>query len=179
MPPKIIKATADYIDALTQLHIDGLKQSYAHIATQDYFDTLTHESYAKKWQKWIDDPESLTALALNEHDVPVGLMVYGRLRTPPPGSSSIRPLYGREIYGLYVNAEHQQQGIGRALLSHAASHFITEKQKSMCLWVMEKNRAACGFYDAMGAKRCGKKMTDVGSVSAKEVCYGWLDIRGL
>ena len=47
----------------------------------------------------------------------------------------------------------------------------------MCLWVLDKNKRGCSFYEAIGGKRVGKKMVEIGPNKLKEVCYGWRDIN--
>ena len=65
---------------------------------------------------------------------------------------------GNEIVELYVDHFFQGQGIGSALVEYAKEQFpIT------CLWVIEKNTDAIGFYEAHGFHLTGIKKFEEGT----------------
>ncbi len=65
---------------------------------------------------------------------------------------------GNEIVELYVDHFFQGQGIGTALIEYAIEQFpIT------CLWVIEKNIDAIGFYKAHGFHLTGTKKIEEGT----------------
>jgi ribosomal protein S18 acetylase RimI-like enzyme len=72
--------------------------------------------------------------------------------------------------------EYFRQGVGTALIQKAVAALKEQQHQSMCLWVLDKNKRGCNFYEAMGGQRVGKKMIEIGPTKAKEVCYGWRDI---
>lgn len=122
--------------------------------------------------------DSGTSLALIE-DRPAGFVSYGRLKTPPPGSSPIRPLYSAEIYGLYLLPAYYRQGLGTRLMAEAAQQLRAMKHKSLCLWVIEKNNRAVSFYKERGGERIGKHDIEIGPSRVREICFGWRDTAGL
>ena len=65
---------------------------------------------------------------------------------------------GNEIVELYVDHFFQGQGIGSALVEYAKEQFpIT------CLWVIEKNTDAIGFYEAHGFHLTSTKKLEEGT----------------
>ena len=65
---------------------------------------------------------------------------------------------GNEIVELYVDSFFQGQGIGSALVEYAKEQFpIT------CLWVIENNIDAIGFYEAHGFHLTSTKKLEEGT----------------
>jgi len=167
----------DVVDIAT-VHVAGWQGAYGGIIDQDFLDSHTIESQATLWDRQIQDAEKDNAqiwLAY-QAEKPVGFVAYGSLRTAPPGTSKIRPLYTSEIYGLYLIPDVFRQGIGTRLMRKAVENLRAQKHRSMCLWVLEKNKRARGFYEAMQGQRIGKLMVEFGPTKEKELCYGWRDI---
>lgn len=162
------------IPALAHIHVEGWKAGYKNIVDQDFLNTLNVDDRAKDWKSWMDAGEVPTIIAEIDGK-PVGFSIYGGLRTPPPGTSSIRPLYTGELYALYVLPDHWGQGIGTALMKSAVNIMRENKHKSMCLWVVDKNERAKNLYEKLGGQRIGKKQVEIGPSKVKEICYGWRD----
>lgn len=167
-------ATSDDIPAIARLHVEGWKGAYGGIINQGYLDSLTIPEREEQWRAWFD-PENAPLFIAMDSNAPAGFVSCGKLRTPPPGSSPIRPLYSAEIYALYLLPDYYRRGIGRALMREAAQALSEKRHKSLCLWVLEKNERGCAFYKALGGERCGKKDVSFGPTTAREVCFGWRD----
>jgi len=171
-------ATQEDINAIAALHIEGWKAAYGGLVDQTYLDSLTLEKRIQDWTGWMATGET-TILMAEEQGRPVGWTAFGRTRTPPPGSSPIRPLYSGEIYGLYLHPDVWRQGHGKALIKQAAKDLKAQKHSSLCLWVLDGNARAKSFYEAMGGQKTGNKMVEFGPSKLKEVCYGWRDTAPL
>ena len=178
MTTSIRAATTDDIPTIAALHIEGWKGAYGGIVDQSYLDTMDMDMRIKSWGEWMTVGESETFLA-EENGKAAGFVTLGRTKTPPPGSSPIRPSHSGEIYALYLHPDHWRKGIGTDLLKHGARILKDKKHSTMCLWVLEANTRARGFYEKMGGQKLGGKMIDIGPSSLKEVCYGWRDTTGL
>lgn len=176
MSLEIRDATKDDITDIATIHVAGWQGAYGGIVDQAYLDSMTIESRIEQWTNHFNAGETNAKIALVSGNV-AGFVDCGSLKTPPPGTSKIRPLYSSEIYALYLKPEFFRQGVGTALIKNAAADLKEKKHQSMCLWVLKDNKRACSFYDAMGAQRIGKKMIEIGPTKAKEVCYGWRDIE--
>lgn len=173
--------TADENDiaALAHIHAQGWKASYEGIVDQDFLDGITEDARAADWKRWFAEGKMDVLIAQDKDGKACGFCSFGRLRTPIPGHSPIRPLYTAEIYAIYVLPEYWRQGAGTALLCAVVRALQDKKHKSLCLWVLEKNARACAFYKKMGGERCGKKDIEIGVTKVKEVCYGWRKMDSL
>ncbi len=171
-------ATKDDIPTIAALHVEGWKGAYGGVVDQAYLDGLTVEKRIADWTAWMDADESIVFIA-EEEGRPAGFTVIGRTKTPPPGSSPIRPSHSGEIYALYLHPDFWRKGIGTALIKHAARELKERKHSTICLWVLDANTRARGFYEKMGGQKLGGKMIDIGPSKLKEVCYGWRDTSAL
>lgn len=160
---------------LAALHVAGWQGAYGGILDQDYIDSFTLDVRKQRWEEIFKDNFGKTLLVY-DNEKAVGFISYGPLRTPPPGTSKIRPLYSSEIYALYLHPDKYRQGVGTKLTQAAVKDLMADKHQSMCLWVLEGNKRARGFYDKIGGQRIGKKLVEFGPTKAKELCYGWRDI---
>ncbi len=164
------------IPDIAALHVAGWQEAYGGMVDQAYLDSLSVEKRMEEWQIWLATGESDVFLAKLD-GVAAGFIMCGRTKTPPPGSSNIRPTHSAEIYAIYLKPEFFRQGIGAALMKKSVACLKEKKHKTLCLWVLGGNKRACQFYEAMGGQRIGKKIIEVGSSKVKEVCYGWRDIE--
>ena len=178
MTYNIQTATDQDISDLALIHVMSKKVAERGIVPDDFLDGLTHEEYIAKWQEWIISGSS-TIIARDDQGTAVGFCSFGNLRTPPAGTSKIRPLYSSEIYAIYVLPEMFGKNIGTDLFKAAIAHLMEQKHQSLCLWALEKNKRACGFYTAMDGQRIGKQFVEMAGVKVKEVCYGWRSTKGI
>lgn len=77
------------------------------------------------------------------------------------------------MYGLYVLARAQRQGIGRTLMRLAAERLAEQGFASAGLWVLEGNRPARAFYDALGGSVLARRVDSRDGWTLPEVAYGW------
>lgn len=169
-------ATINDIPNLAFIHWKSKIVAEENIIPNDFLTALTHEEYIKKWQEWFVNG-SQTLIAKDEKNNAVGFCSFGDLRTPPPGTSKIRPLYSNEIYAIYVLPNYFGNDIGTALFKETADYLVNHKKTSLCLWALEKNKRACGFYNAMGGQRLGKQFVEMGGAKVKEICFGWRNLK--
>jgi ribosomal protein S18 acetylase RimI-like enzyme len=171
-------ASENDIPTIAALHVAGWTGAYGGLVDQAYLDSLTVEKRIEDWTSWLKSGESKVFLA-DDGGVPAGFVVIGRTKTPPPGSSPIRPSHSGEVYALYLHPDYWRRGIGRALLRHAATELKALKHSAICLWVLDGNQRGKAFYQAMGGQKLGSKMIEIGPSSLKEICYGWRDVSAL
>ncbi len=171
-------ATTEDIPTIATLHIEGWKGAYGGIVDQGYLDGLSVEKRIVDWTGWMAAGESDVFLA-EDGAKAAGFVVTGRTKTPPPGSSPIRPSHSGEIYALYLHPDYWRKGIGMMLIKHAARHLKDKKHSAICLWVLDANTRAKSFYEKMGGQKLGGKMIEIGPSNLKEICYGWRDTTNL
>ncbi len=175
---EISQATKDDIPDIAAIHVAGWQGAYGGLVDQTYLDNFTVDHRIEKWTEHFDNGESQALMAYID-DKAVGFVDYGSLKTAPPGTSKIRPLYSSEIYALYLKPDYLRQGIGTALTKEAVKNLKEQKHQSTCLWVLEGNKQARAFYEQLGGQRIGKKMIEIGPNKLKELCYGWRDISNI
>jgi GNAT superfamily N-acetyltransferase len=158
---------------LAHLHVQGWRDSYAGLIDQSYLDGLDETERAEKWAQWLKDSHGPVLIAFDEKGKAGGFANFGKLRTPLPGQSAIRPLYTGELYAIYILAPYWRRGLGRVLMKHTAEGLAAMKHRSMCLWVLEGNERAINFYKALGGQRCGRKQIEIGGRQRTELCFGW------
>ncbi|MCB9990035.1 MAG: GNAT family N-acetyltransferase [Rhodospirillales bacterium] len=171
--------TEDDLPALSYIHVQGWKDAYGGMVDQAYLDSLDPAQREIRWREWFDPEQKPVFMAFDAQDNPAGFVNFGRLQTPPPGSSPIRPLYSGEVYAIYILSPYWRQGLGTELMRVAAQGLSDMRHKSLCLWVLEKNARAVSFYKKRGGERCGKKDIEIGPSTAREICFGWRDTAAL
>lgn len=171
----IREATREDIPSIARIHVPAKQKAYAEAVDNDYLKSFTFEEYEDIWTRYMAAADASQYIAFYD-DKPAGIISFGRLRTPPPGTSKIRPLYAAEIFGIHVHPDYWKKGVGKALVKKACQNLSDEKLASLCLWVIAGNKNAVGFYDHMGGQRIGKRMIEIGPSKVKELCYGWRDI---
>ena len=170
------EASQSDVETLAHLHLRGGRSSYDGLVDQEYLDGLKEEEFCQCWEGWLKEGVRVFLAEDVDTSVVCGFCGFGTLKTPPPGSSPIRPQYSSEIYAIYVLPEFWRQGVGKKLLRHCAEALQKEGHNSMCLWVLKGNERAGLFYEHLGGRRIGKHTIEVGPSKVIEVCYGWRDI---
>ena len=171
-------ATVKDAETIASIHVPSKQKAYRGLVADDVLDAKTLEEYTGKWTKWMSDPDNPVTVALSyEEDKPAGFICWGPLRTPPPGTSKIRPAYPAEIYALHIHPDFWRTGHGRKLMQYCAQALKEEKkQNAFCLWALKGNKNADAFYMKLGAQRLGKRLMYIGETEYPELCYGWRDI---
>lgn len=175
MSVSITTRLADINDcaALAHIHVAGWRAAYGGMVDDEYLAGLREDEFATKWQSWLNEGTA-PLLAIDEATkTPVGFVSYGKVRTAPPGSSPIRPPYTAEIYAIYILPDFWRIGIGTRLLKKSVANLYENKHKSLCLWVVDKNKRAVSFYKKYGGQKCGKQQIEIGPSSVQEICFGW------
>ena len=172
-------ATHDDIDDLARILVSGLHATYTGLVDPDWLAQRTVDEYRTKWAEWLKDESFHALVSCNDDGTPIGVITFGKLKTPPPGVSLIRPLYTAEIYAVYILPDYWRQGHGMHLMHAALCALRTQKHKSMCLWALEGNKRAGAFYTALNGQRIGKRDIEAGSRKAREVCFAWRDLSAL
>lgn len=176
---KLRPATPDDSAALARIHIAGWRASYGGLVDQTFLDALDAAEWTANWQKWLVSGDVSAIISHTDDGAPAGFVSFGRLKTAPPGMSPVRPLYTAEIYAIYILPAYWRQTLGRQLMDAATRTLKERKQKSLCLWVVEKNPRAVSFYKALGGQKCGSKTVSIGGRDLSEIAFGWRDTTPL
>jgi ribosomal protein S18 acetylase RimI-like enzyme len=169
----IREATLDDVHGIARVHIDTWRTTYVDIVPTEYLAGLSYEQRESRWRENLSSQGdgNFTLVADADGSV-VGFAGGGPERNSIPG-------YDGELYGLYVLAAYQRQGIGRELTLTVARRLAADGFKAMILWVLKDNLKACAFYETVGGMPVGEKTITIGGAELIEVAYGWPDIRSL
>jgi len=167
---RIRQATPDDIPGIARVHVDTWRTAYPDIVSAEHLAGLSYERSEARWREhaFREGSPSLVFVAEDTGEI-IASASGGPERDGIPG-------YDGELYGLYVLAAYQSQGIGRALLQTVAQRLAADRFKAMILWVLKDNRKARAFYETMGGAPAGEKMITIGGTELIEVAYGWPDL---
>jgi ribosomal protein S18 acetylase RimI-like enzyme len=161
-------ATADDTPGMARVHVDTWRTAYRDILPASVLSALSYEVRTERWRENLKQTGSqqFTLVAEDDRGEVVGFAGGGPERDGTPG-------YDGEIYAVYVLAQHQRLGIGRQLMDVSARHLMDQGFGAAMLWVLEANRRARAFYEALGGQLIGRKTKIVADTPQIEVAYGW------
>jgi ribosomal protein S18 acetylase RimI-like enzyme len=167
----IREATPDDIPGIARVHVDTWRTAYVDIVPAAHLAGLSYEQRESRWRQILAPVGDgrFHFVAENDEGQVVGIATGGPERDGMPG-------YDGELYGLYVLADYQRQGIGRELMQTVARQLAVGRFKAMILWVLKDNLKARAFYEAMCGVLAGEKGVTIGDAQLIEVAYGWPDL---
>lgn len=171
--PFVIRpAVFDDAHAIARAHVRTWQTTYGYVLPPEFLNSLSVERRTETWQHYLQNahPQNYLYVAEVEGQV-VGFVSFGVKREAYPD-------YDCELYAIYLLAEHQGQGIGRALVCAAADRLIAEGFSKMYVWVLERN-PAIRFYEAVGGVQFDQRPIDIAGTVITEYAYGYADLRRL
>lgn len=142
--------------AIARIQVLTWQDAYKDIIPEGFLTQLSVEKKTTSWEGQIRDHETQILVCEQDSEV-VGFIAGGACRDEDLGEY-------KEIYALYVDPNHQRQGIG-ALLTNA---FLSSNPHS--LWVLSENIPAIQFYEKLGLKADSKtKVLNFGVKKVKEM----------
>ncbi len=163
-------ATPSDAATIASLHAASWRSAYKGILREDFLQNAAEENRIKLWQSRFSSPEAQpwTLLALDE-DRLIGFACV----LPDPD-----PHWGSRLDNLHIRQDCKGQGIGRLLISRAAT-WVNEHRAGtpLHLFVYEKNHPAVGFYKKLGGQIVERQIIEApdGSQVARLRC-AWLDV---
>lgn len=85
-------------------------------------------------------------------------------------SRSLGPAVG-ELYETYIVDRAKRYGVGRELFERATDWCRARQMSSMIIWVLENNRHARRFYEALGGQLTGRVPSTVRGYPVIELSY--------
>ncbi len=158
-------------EAIAAVHVDAWRSAYAGLIPNAVLVRMSEGAQARDWAHQLSRrrlTDSILVADLAGH----GVIAFGSCG---PARRSVLPQAG-EIYTLYVQPEHQERGIGRALLLQLFDSLIDRGLNSAVVWVLAQNPARF-FYEAMGGRRVGEKKERLWNAMLPQTAYGWDDLR--
>jgi ribosomal protein S18 acetylase RimI-like enzyme len=168
-PPRISDA-----EGIAKAHVDSWRTTYPGIVPDDYLARMSYEQRSGVWQSVLSEADETKPnyVAVDDDAVVVGFAGGGPERSGDPELDG-------ELYVLHLLEDSRRRGIGRRLVTSVASDLAQNGMVSMFVWVLEQNRPACLFYEALGGIPIRKQKISIGGVTLDETGYGWQDIGTL
>ncbi len=83
--------------------------------------------------------------------------------------------YTGEVFTLYVDGDHEGQGIGRVLMATLFAGLLDSGAGDAVSWTMAHNHNRF-FFEALGGRVVGRKLGRVAGMPVPLVAYGWPDL---
>jgi L-amino acid N-acyltransferase YncA len=169
-PVSLRRAAPADASGIARVHVDSWRTTYAGIFSDEYLRSLSYAKREELWCTLLGETGQVTVVAEVSDEI-LGFVNGG----PNRGEESD---FSAELYAIYLLAAHQRRGTG-ARLVHALSRALGEVgHRTMIVWVLRDNLAACRFYEALGGVEVGAKRITAGPRSLEEVAYGWSRLPG-
>ena len=168
----VASATPDHAPEIARIHWDSWVQTYGGVFPQQSFDEFPLDQLERLWTREASlngDPSRRSQLlvALQGERV-LGFAHVGPYRVQPFDAAESGA--DGELRALYLDPALRRRGIGRLLWSAAARQLRAMNFAALRLWVIDGNRAAEGFYRAMGAVPVGSTTFDAHGTTLRERC---------
>ncbi|MGB2605204.1 MAG: GNAT family N-acetyltransferase [Candidatus Sulfotelmatobacter sp.] len=155
--------------AISHVHVQSWRRTYAGIVPDEYLTTLNEAERVVLWREWLTRDIRVYIADLDGEIV--GFISGGAIREPVQ-------TYDAELYAMYLLEQAQRQGIGTALLKKLAESLLSHGFTSMIVWVLEKNPSR-NFYARSSAQIVTAKEIQIGGLTLSEVSYGWPDLQAI
>jgi len=162
------EATAFDVDAIAALHADSWRRNYRGAYSDTYLDSDVFADRLAVWTERLAQPwrDAFTIVAERDGEV-VGL------------AHTIlddHPKWGALLENLHVTHDLKHQGVGTQLMSESARMLIERRPSTgLYLSVLEQNKAAQAFYEAIGGTPVEHRTAGPfpGGGTAPVIWYAW------
>lgn len=134
---------------LTRAHVASWQAAYAGIVPDSFLKGFTVERRTERFRESLTRGDAET-YAIEYDERIVGFLALGDCR-----DRDVEQQTTGEIWGIYLLPSHWRRGIGKLACEHGEAMFASRNRSIVVLWVLEANRQARGFYEAMGYKLDG------------------------
>ena len=119
------------------------KKNYQGIIAQDFLDKLSVEDKLEQWKSHFLEVKDTSSYYVKVIDGKIVWFIsWGK-------NMDEKYPYENEIYGLYVDVNHQGKNIGKELMEALLQDDRFVNCKSFCLWTLQDNPQSNHFYQKM------------------------------
>ena len=166
-PIAIRAATPSDAPAIGRIHVESWRETYCGLLSDNLLDSVSSVVRAAMWRGALESERPILLFVAQETS---GDLV-GFIGGGPSRAASLP--HDAEVYAIYVLRAAQRRGCGRRLMAALADALLARGSKSLCLWVLEENANARGFYERLGGTVVGEKTGVDGEYEFREIAYGW------
>lgn len=157
--------------AIAAVHVSSWRSTYVGLLPDELLSGLSTETRTANWRRQLEAPpgpdKTFICIAEDAGRI-VGFASAGAEREPDSG-------FEGELFAIYLLAESQGKGVGRALVRRVVNHLRKRGYVSMRVWVLAGNPAE-RFYQRLGGLKVGEKAIEIDAVDYQEVAYGWPEL---
>jgi ribosomal protein S18 acetylase RimI-like enzyme len=139
---------------IAELHVATWRETYSRLLPEDFFTEEHVRSRHQMWNRILGDPREEWTIRIAESK---GQIIGFAFAGPSLGVKGQELPRDRQLFSLYVLAEHHGAGVGQALLDATAG------DGPAMLWVAKDNPRAVAFYRRNGFDFDGTEQTDPGA----------------
>ena len=168
---KIRKHRKGDAGGIARVHAESWCAAYRGIVPDSFLDALTQERMERFAEERLKSEHVTGLVATAKGKGVLGFIAGGIER-------SRDEKYLGEIYGVYVDPEYQNQGIGSRLVGALVEELQDSDIYSLMVWVLQENPWK-RFYESLKGQPIRERMTKIGGKDFLEVAYGWRNSRSL
>lgn len=127
---------------MAEISVAGWRTAYVGIVPDDVIARQRVEPLIDYVESDAAFADGMRTFVVEADGVAVGFCHLGPPRPEPDETPE-----GCELWGMYVDPDHQGRGLGRDLMEAAMGHFRSVGCAVAYLWVMRDNEAARSFYE--------------------------------
>ncbi|NJO56747.1 MAG: GNAT family N-acetyltransferase [Rhodospirillales bacterium] len=167
---RIRPASPEDADEIASIHVDAWRTTYPGLVPARVLVRLSERAQAREWAAQLGRRHAAESVVVAEI-AGRGVVGFGSC-----GEARTRGLHAGEVYTLYMSPEHQEQGIGRAMLLRLFEHLADRGLPSALVWVLAQSPSRF-FYEAMGGRPVGERNQRLWNTVLPQTAYGWDDVR--
>lgn len=161
--------TAD-AETIAAVYVDTWRTAYPGLVPNGVLVQMSKAAQAREWMVALSRRRRHdTVMIAEEAAAIIGFGSCGETR------DNDLPHAG-EIYTLYVQPDHQERGVGSALLFNLFDALIGRGLNSAVVWVLSGNPSRF-FYEAMGGRKVAERSEKLWNKMMPQTAYGWDDLR--
>lgn len=162
---KIRRAKNSEAKAIANIHILSWQATYQGLMPEEILNSLSLEKRQQEWHERLQAGVEVWVVEQKQN-------IIGFASVCPARDGDADPKTVAEISAIYLLPEHWNQGFGKQLCQIIFKNALNNNFQAMIAWVLETNKPACIFYEAMGFKATGDLKKDhIGCDSLRVVLY--------
>ena len=150
------------------------RAAYRGLLPEEFLEGLSDIHHSAHWAEVLDSEDRVgaTFIAEAEADGIVGFADCGPERAAAEAKNG-------EVTAIYILPAWQRKGVGTNLMETCAGHLAVGGAETLAVWVLEANRPAGEFYEALGGVPSETREITFAGEELSEQCYRWADISAL
>jgi GNAT superfamily N-acetyltransferase len=157
-------AGADDAPAIARVYVETWRAAYPGVLADHVLVGMSEDRQRAYWHSVLVGRRDVVHVAEAAGAV-VGFAAAGPARPFLPEAKG-------EVYTLYVLPDHQNRGLGRALLEVSWSALVRRAMTPLVIWVLAANPARF-FYERVGGARAAERDSALAGKVHRERAYLW------